>query len=85
MAMTQNADAHGNIYIGISGWRYKGWRGAFYPEKLPHGRELEFASQRFNTIELNGSFYSLQRPGALPNGANKRRNTSSFLSKAPDT
>jgi uncharacterized protein YecE (DUF72 family) len=62
MAMTQNADAHGNIYIGISGWRYKGWRGAFYPEKLPHRRELEFASQRFNTIELNGSFYSLQRP-----------------------
>ncbi len=62
MAMTQNADAHGNIYIGISGWRYKGWRGVFYPEKLPHRRELEFASRRFNTIELNGSFYSLQRP-----------------------
>jgi uncharacterized protein YecE (DUF72 family) len=62
MGMTQNAYAHGNIYIGISGWRYKGWRGAFYPEKLPHRLELEFASQRFNTIELNGSFYSLQRP-----------------------
>jgi uncharacterized protein YecE (DUF72 family) len=62
MAMTPNADGHGNIYIGISGWRYKGWRGVFYPEKLPHRRELEFASRRFNTIELNGSFYSLQRP-----------------------
>jgi uncharacterized protein YecE (DUF72 family) len=60
MAMTPNV--HGNIYIGISGWRYKGWRGVFYPEKLPHRRELEFASRRFNTIELNGSFYSLQRP-----------------------
>jgi uncharacterized protein YecE (DUF72 family) len=55
-------DAHGSIYIGISGWRYKGWRGVFYPEKLPHRRELEFASRRFNTIALNGSFYSLQRP-----------------------
>jgi uncharacterized protein YecE (DUF72 family) len=62
MRMTPNADAYGNIYIGISGWRYKGWRGVFYPEKLPHRRELEFASRRFNTIELNGSFYSLQRP-----------------------
>jgi uncharacterized protein YecE (DUF72 family) len=50
------------IHIGISGWRYKGWRGVFYPEKLPQRRELEFASQKFNTIELNGSFYSLQRP-----------------------
>jgi uncharacterized protein YecE (DUF72 family) len=52
----------GKIHIGISGWRYEGWRGVFYPEKLPHRRELEFASRRFDTIELNGSFYSLQRP-----------------------
>lgn len=60
--MTAQADAPGKIYIGISGWRYKPWRGVFYPEKLPQRRELEFASRRFNTIELNGSFYSLQRP-----------------------
>jgi uncharacterized protein YecE (DUF72 family) len=52
----------GRIFIGISGWRYKGWRGSFYPKNLPHRRELEFAAQHFNTIELNGSFYSLQRP-----------------------
>jgi len=52
----------GRIRIGISGWRYKGWRGTFYPEKLPQRRELQFAAQHFNTIELNGSFYSLQRP-----------------------
>jgi uncharacterized protein YecE (DUF72 family) len=62
MGMTPHAEAHGKIYIGISGWRYKGWRGVFYPEKLPQRRELEFASRRFNTIELNGSFYSLQKP-----------------------
>jgi uncharacterized protein YecE (DUF72 family) len=52
----------GTIYIGISGWRYPGWRGVFYPEKLPQRRELEFASRKFDSIELNGSFYSLQRP-----------------------
>jgi len=52
----------GLIRIGISGWRYKGWRGTFYPKDLVQRRELEFAAQHFDTIELNGSFYSLQRP-----------------------
>lgn len=52
----------GAVKIGISGWRYKGWRGIFYPQKLAHRRELEFASREFDTIELNGTFYSLQRP-----------------------
>jgi uncharacterized protein YecE (DUF72 family) len=55
-------NAPGNIFIGISGWRYAGWRGVFYPAKLPQRSELQFASNKFNTIELNGSFYSLQRP-----------------------
>lgn len=52
----------GDIRIGVSGWRYKGWRGPFYPPELAQRRELEYASARFNSIELNGSFYSLQRP-----------------------
>ncbi|MGB7189361.1 MAG: DUF72 domain-containing protein [Acidobacteriaceae bacterium] len=52
----------GKVRIGISGWRYKGWRGVFYPPKLTQKRELEFASREFATIEINGSFYSLQRP-----------------------
>lgn len=56
------AERAGEIRIGISGWRYKGWRGVFYPEKLAQRRELEFASNAFPTIELNGSFYSLQKP-----------------------
>jgi uncharacterized protein YecE (DUF72 family) len=52
------------VRIGISGWRYAGWRGRFYPDILPQKRELEFAARRFDSIELNGSFYSLQRPEA---------------------
>jgi uncharacterized protein YecE (DUF72 family) len=60
--MTPEEASYGKIHIGISGWRYKGWRGIFYPEKLPQRRELEYASRKFDTIELNGSFYSLQRP-----------------------
>lgn len=52
------------IRIGISGWRYAGWRGKFYPEDLAQRRELEFAASTFNTVEINGSFYSLQLPSS---------------------
>ncbi len=52
------------IRIGISGWRYVPWRGVFYPEKLAQHRELAFASRAFDTIEINGSFYSLQTPAS---------------------
>lgn len=52
------------IHIGISGWRYAGWRGVFYPPGLAQARELAFASRALPTIELNGSFYSLQRPSS---------------------
>ncbi|HEX8297246.1 MAG TPA: DUF72 domain-containing protein [Chthoniobacteraceae bacterium] len=48
--------------IGISGWTYAGWRGVFYPADLAQKRELEFASRAFNSIEINGTHYSLQRP-----------------------
>jgi uncharacterized protein YecE (DUF72 family) len=48
--------------IGISGWRYAPWRGVFYPEDLRQRDELHYASRQFNTIEINGSFYSLQSP-----------------------
>jgi len=50
------------VRVGISGWRYAGWRGKFYPDGLPQRQELAYAAGRFRTIELNGSFYSLQRP-----------------------
>ncbi|WP_033261588.1 DUF72 domain-containing protein [Amycolatopsis vancoresmycina] len=50
------------IRIGTSGWRYAPWRGVFYPPKLAQRRELEYLSHRMNAVEINGSFYSLQRP-----------------------
>jgi uncharacterized protein YecE (DUF72 family) len=56
---------HGQIRVGISGWNYAPWRGIFYPEKLPHARELAYAAERFSTIEINGTFYSLQRPSSF--------------------
>ncbi|WP_028650993.1 DUF72 domain-containing protein [Nocardioides halotolerans] len=50
------------LRIGISGWSYRGWRGDFYPKGLPQRRELEYAAERLTSIEINGSFYSLQKP-----------------------
>ncbi len=52
----------GKIYIGISGWRYEPWRGVFYPEDLKQDDELAYASRALSSIELNGSFYALQKP-----------------------
>lgn len=54
-----------DIRIGISGWTYKPWRGDFYPEGLPQKRELAHAAGIFNSIEVNGTFYGLQRPKAF--------------------
>ncbi|MFC5480513.1 DUF72 domain-containing protein [Massilia suwonensis] len=54
----------GKIHIGISGWRYLPWRGKFYPPGLAQARELDYAARQLPTIEINGSFYSLQRPAS---------------------
>jgi uncharacterized protein YecE (DUF72 family) len=54
----------GESRVGISGWRYSGWRGKFYPKGLPQRRELEYASRILNSVEINGSFYSLQLPSS---------------------
>ena len=48
--------------MGISGWNYPPWRGVFYPPGLPHRLELEHAASKLSTIEVNGSFYALQKP-----------------------
>jgi uncharacterized protein YecE (DUF72 family) len=52
----------GVVRVGISGWRYEPWRGVFYPPDLAQRDELAYASRKLATIEINGSFYSLQRP-----------------------
>jgi uncharacterized protein YecE (DUF72 family) len=57
--MTQRS---GHIRIGLSGWKYPGWRGRFYPKGLRQKDELAYAARHVDTIEINGTFYSLQRP-----------------------
>jgi uncharacterized protein YecE (DUF72 family) len=50
------------IRVGIGGWTYPPWRGTFYPDKLPHSKELEYASRQFGAIEINATFYGRQSP-----------------------
>ncbi|MCU1477032.1 MAG: hypothetical protein JWQ64_1725 [Subtercola sp.] len=52
-------------FVGISGWRYPPWRSTFYPRGLTQAHELEYAAERLDSIEINGSFYSLQLPSSF--------------------
>jgi uncharacterized protein YecE (DUF72 family) len=54
--------AAGKIRVGIGGWTFEPWRGVFYPDGLPHRRELEFASRALTSIEINGTYYSTFKP-----------------------
>lgn len=69
--------------IGISGWRYAPWRGVFYPDGLRQRDELHYASRQFNTIEINGSFYSLQSPANYQRWYDETPRGFVFAVKAP--
>jgi uncharacterized protein YecE (DUF72 family) len=59
-------DKHlGGAHVGIGGWTFAPWRGAFYPKGLPHARELGYAAQRLSSIEINGTFYRTQTPATF--------------------
>jgi uncharacterized protein YecE (DUF72 family) len=55
----------GSIHIGIGGWAFEPWRGVFYPEGLPHAKELAYASAHLTSIEVNGTFYRTQTPATF--------------------
>lgn len=69
--------------IGISGWTFPPWRGTFYPKGLTQKKELEFASRAFSSIEINGTFYSLQRPKTFESWYSETPADFQFAVKAP--
>jgi uncharacterized protein YecE (DUF72 family) len=73
----------GTVRIGISGWTYGGWRGSFYPKSLPHSGELAYASRQVDTIEINGTHYSLQRPDSFARWHDETPEDFVFAVKAP--
>jgi uncharacterized protein YecE (DUF72 family) len=73
----------GTVRIGISGWTYKPWRGVFYPAELPRKRELPYAASMFNSVEINGTFYSLQHPESFATWAVQTPDSFVFAVKGP--
>lgn len=61
---TSYAVGMAQYYVGMAGWTYEPWRGDFYPKGLRQADELAYAAERVTSIELNGSFYSLQKPAS---------------------
>ncbi len=53
------------VYVGIGGWTFAPWRGVFYPDGLPHAKELEYAAAHLTSIEINGTFYRTQTPATF--------------------
>jgi uncharacterized protein YecE (DUF72 family) len=65
MTASKRTGNAGTIRTGISGWRYEPWRGTFYPKNLRQQDELKYAASHLSTIEINGTFYSLQTPDSF--------------------
>jgi len=73
----------GGIRVGISGWTYPPWRGTFYPRDLPQKKELSYASTMLSSIEINGTFYGLQRPKSFATWYEQTPDDFVFSVKAP--
>ncbi|NLD70035.1 MAG: DUF72 domain-containing protein [Limnobacter sp.] len=71
------------VRIGVGGWTYEDWRGNFYPEGLVQKRELEYASRRLSSIEINGTFYRTQKPESFERWRDETPSGFVFALKAP--
>ena len=71
------------IRVGIGGWVFEPWRGVFYPKGLPQAQELSYASRKLTTIEINGTFYSTQKPESFRRWASETPDDFVFSLKAP--
>ncbi len=73
----------GRIYVGVGGWNFAPWRGTFYPEGLPQAQELHYASRQLTAIEINSTFYRLQKPATFQKWNDETPDGFMFSLKAP--
>jgi uncharacterized protein YecE (DUF72 family) len=73
----------GDVFIGIGGWTFEPWRGVFYPDGLPHAKELEYASRHLTSIEINGTYYRTQTPTTFRRWASEVPDGFVFSVKGP--
>jgi uncharacterized protein YecE (DUF72 family) len=83
VAKPASTPAASRVYIGIGGWTFEPWRGVFYPDKLPHAKELSYASERLTSIEVNGTFYRSQTPATFRKWASEVPQGFVFALKGP--
>jgi uncharacterized protein YecE (DUF72 family) len=79
--MPENGRA--KIRIGVGGWTYEPWRGAFYPKGLPHSRELQYAGAKLTSIEINGTYYGSQKPESFAKWHDETPDDFMFSVKGP--
>jgi len=73
----------GTVFVGIGGWNFAPWRGSFYPKGLPQARELHHASRQLTSIEINSTFYGLQKPATFQKWHDETPDDFVFSLKAP--
>jgi uncharacterized protein YecE (DUF72 family) len=73
----------GRIFVGVGGWNFAPWRGSFYPEDLTQARELHYASRQLTSIEINSTFYGLQKPATFQKWHDDTPDGFVFSVKAP--
>ena len=71
------------IRVGVGGWTFEPWRGTFYPEGLPQKRELEYASRKLTSIEINGTYYGSQKPESFTQVARRDAGRLRLLGEGP--
>jgi len=73
----------GKIFVGVGGWNFAPWRGSFYPKGLTQSRELHYASRELTSIEINSTFYGLQKPATFKKWHDETPDGFVFSVKAP--
>jgi uncharacterized protein YecE (DUF72 family) len=73
----------GKIFVGIGGWNFAPWRGTFYPKGLVQSKELHYASRELTSIEINSTFYGLQKPATFQKWHDETPDGFVFSVKAP--
>ena len=78
-----SASNSARIRIGVGGWNYEPWRGAFYPKGLPHSRELEYASRKLTSIEIDSTYYGSKTPETFARWRDETPDDFVFAVKGP--
>jgi len=71
------------LHVGTSGYSYAEWKGTFYPDGMPAAKMLAFYAERFDTVEINNTYYRMPRPAMLEKWAAQVPPSFLFALKAP--